>query len=475
MAKQSVEQAVSEFRSTAMQGQLSPAEMFFGRRLRGELPELRTHVDMLDGAHRREDMRSAYLGAGANIRSSPPLVVGEYVWMQNHKSLRWNIAAKVIKVRPGNKSYWVMVVTGETFLRNRMFLRKWNDRNAKNAPGMQFHQTKQPETQQEVEPASQVLTRRMTKNAEVDKARNATSGQVGNRNLHFQRMQHQTLKNVQTSSNAATPHLSNRNAHTWKNSADQQLRNKTRMLLTMILLTLVMITKTWSGGIPATVNGMSRNAKSRQIGNQNLHGQQVRRRNLRTVQTSSNSATPQLSNRNAQPRNVQTWENSADQQLRNQNAQHGNAWTHRNSTDQRLRNKSVTHRHSRRQHGKQHSWENGHSPGQQTRNNPRNYKNKARSGQQGRQTHGIYGGRRQEYFSSSSASNWRRPTPFHFCSVSTLQQLESDGQHRVSGPGHRPGHGNGSDPRGVSHWFGSEVSGDRSRLDNPDSFRWNSL
>ena len=308
--------------------------------------------------------------------------------MQNHKSLKWNIAAKVIEVRPGNKSYWVRVVTGETFLRNRMFLRKWDDKNAKNAPGMQFHQKKQPEIRQEVEPQSQVLTRRMSKNAEVDK---------------------------------------------------------------------------------------TRNAKSRQFGNQNLHGQQLQHRNLRTVQTSSNTATPQLSNRNAQPRNAQTWENSADRQLRNQNAQHGNAWTRRNSADQQLRNKSVTPRHSQRQHGKQHSWENGHSPGQQTRNNTRNYKNKARSGQQNHQTHGIYGDRRQEYFSSSSASNWRRPPGTHFCSVSTLQPLENHGQSRVSSPGHRPGHGNGSDPRGVSHWFCSEVSGDRSRLDNPDSFRWNSL
>merc|ERR1712082_148981 len=154
-------------------------------------------------------MRLAYLGAGATIRSSPPLVVGEYVWMQNHKSLRWNIAAKVIQVRPGNKSYCVMVVTGETFLRNRMFLRKWNDKNAKNAPGMQFHQRGQPETKQEAEPQSQVMTRRMSRNAEVDKARNAKSRQSGSRNLQGQQLQHRNLRTGQTSSNTATPQLGN--------------------------------------------------------------------------------------------------------------------------------------------------------------------------------------------------------------------------------------------------------------------------
>ena len=277
-----------------------------------------------------------------------------------------------------------------------------------------------------------VMTRGMAKNAEVDEIQNARSRQLRHQNSHGQQLQH---RNLLMSPNTTNQQLQHRNAE-----VDE-----------------------------------TRNAKSRQVGNQNLHGQQLQHRNLRTVQTSSNTATPQLSNRNAQPRNAQTWENSADQQLRNQNAQHGNAWTRRNSTDQQLRNKSVTHRHSQRQHGKQHSWENGHSPGQQTRNNTRNYKNKARSGQQNHQTHGIYGDRRQEYFSSSSASNWRRPPGTHFCSVSTLQPLENHGQSRVSSPGHRPGHGNGSDPRGVSHWLGSEVSGDRSRLDNPDSFRWNSL
>merc|ERR1712082_384796 len=75
----------------------------------------------------------------------------------------------------------------------------------------------------------------------------------------------------------------------------------------------------------------TRNVKSRQSGSQNLQGQQLQHRNLRTGQTSSNTATPQLGNWNAQTR-----ANSADQQLRNQNAQHSNAWTRRNSADQQL-------------------------------------------------------------------------------------------------------------------------------------------
>merc|ERR1712082_355057 len=228
MAKQSVEQAVSEFRNTAMQGQLSPAEMFFGRRLRGELPELRTHVDVLGGANKHEDMRSAYLGAGATIRSSPPLVVGEYVWMQNHKSLKWNIAAKVIEVRPGNKSYWVMVVTGETFLRNRMFLRKWNDKNVENAPGMQFHQKKQYGTQQEFVSQPRVLTRGMAKNAEVNKIQNARSMQLRHRNSHGQQLQHRnllTLPNT-TSQQLQHPNLRTKSLQTSSNTATLQLRNQ---------------------------------------------------------------------------------------------------------------------------------------------------------------------------------------------------------------------------------------------------------
>ena len=86
------------------------------------------------------DARTSTWRARANIRSSPPLKIGEYVWMQNHKSLKWNIAAKVIDIRPNQKSYWVKVVTGKVFLRNRMFLRKWNARNAKNAPEQKLPQ-----------------------------------------------------------------------------------------------------------------------------------------------------------------------------------------------------------------------------------------------------------------------------------------------------------------------------------------------
>ena len=111
-----------------------------------------------------------------------------------------------------------------------MFLRKWNDKNAENAPGMQFHQRKQPEIQQEVESQPQVLTRRMSKNAEVDKTRNAKSRQLCHQNLHGQQLQHRNLRTEQTSSNTATRQLRNQiaqhgNAWTRRNSTDQRLRN----------------------------------------------------------------------------------------------------------------------------------------------------------------------------------------------------------------------------------------------------------
>ena len=134
---------VTEFRNTPMQGLISPAEMFFGRQLCGELLGLRSHMDVLEDDTRCEDMRSLCLGAGANTRSSPTVTVGEHVWMQNHKSLRWSMAAKVIEVRLGQMSPWVRVRAEETFLWSRMFLRRWNVKNVKNiksAPGMQSQQ-----------------------------------------------------------------------------------------------------------------------------------------------------------------------------------------------------------------------------------------------------------------------------------------------------------------------------------------------
>ena len=45
-----------------------------------------------------EDKRRVYLGAGAELRASTPLKVGEYIWMQNHVSLKQNIAARIASI-----------------------------------------------------------------------------------------------------------------------------------------------------------------------------------------------------------------------------------------------------------------------------------------------------------------------------------------------------------------------------------------
>ena len=49
MAKENVDVVVAEFRNIHMQVHLSPSEMFFRQRLRGELPQLRTHMDLKEG------------------------------------------------------------------------------------------------------------------------------------------------------------------------------------------------------------------------------------------------------------------------------------------------------------------------------------------------------------------------------------------------------------------------------------------
>ena len=80
--------AVAEFRNTRMQGQISPSKMLFGRRLRGEFPQLRMHLDIQEGVEMHEAKLKAYLGAGAETRPSEPLAIGEYVWVQDHMSGR---------------------------------------------------------------------------------------------------------------------------------------------------------------------------------------------------------------------------------------------------------------------------------------------------------------------------------------------------------------------------------------------------
>ena len=56
MAWELVDLAVAEFRNAWIQAQFSPSEMFFKRKLCGELPHIRTHLDLVEGEQLREEV-----------------------------------------------------------------------------------------------------------------------------------------------------------------------------------------------------------------------------------------------------------------------------------------------------------------------------------------------------------------------------------------------------------------------------------
>jgi hypothetical protein len=90
---------------------ISPAELFFGRRLRTSLPTL-------------EDPIPPAVNPTASDAALPPLKIGDKVRIQNQKNKRWDKKATVIGQRPTHRSFTVMDdETSRIYLRNRKFLR----------------------------------------------------------------------------------------------------------------------------------------------------------------------------------------------------------------------------------------------------------------------------------------------------------------------------------------------------------------
>ena len=118
-----------EFKNTQNISGKSPAQMFFGRRLRSQLPHLPGANDL--------DIANAKIGAEQrkiNMENTknqprtalPELTVGQKVLIQNPLSNVWDNKGKITSIRPNKRSYDVVFDTGKTYLRNRKFLRPIN-------------------------------------------------------------------------------------------------------------------------------------------------------------------------------------------------------------------------------------------------------------------------------------------------------------------------------------------------------------
>lgn len=103
--------ALAAWRNTPRsRGPSSPAELFFGRRLRGELPQLRPLP-----AHRHVPGHLT------------PLTIGDRVRIQDPLTLRWTDAGTIVGIRASGRSYSIADDDGFTFIRNRRLLKPLPD------------------------------------------------------------------------------------------------------------------------------------------------------------------------------------------------------------------------------------------------------------------------------------------------------------------------------------------------------------
>ena len=115
-----------EFRNTPNVSGKSPAQMFFGRRLRGKLPHLPGSNDLdianarAGAEHRKKLMEQRENQHGTSLQ---PLSVNQKVLVQNPISKSWDEKGIITGIRPLERSYDVLMKSGKTFLRNWSFLR----------------------------------------------------------------------------------------------------------------------------------------------------------------------------------------------------------------------------------------------------------------------------------------------------------------------------------------------------------------
>ena len=115
-----------EFRNTPNVSGKSPAQMFFGRRLRGCLPHLPGANDLditnaKTGAdHRKSLMENLETKPGTPLKQ---LKMGQRVLIQNPQTKSWDRECQITGIRQNGRSYDVTFDSGKSSIRNRAFLR----------------------------------------------------------------------------------------------------------------------------------------------------------------------------------------------------------------------------------------------------------------------------------------------------------------------------------------------------------------
>ena len=122
-------QSLAEWRNTPRSDGFSPAQLFYGRRLRGLLPTLPNALDPVDqqqaisASAKRHKVLTKLEGRHPSRNILKPLSHGQRVIIQDPKSKRWVEQGTISAVRNTGRSYEIQLDNKSKVLRNRRFIR----------------------------------------------------------------------------------------------------------------------------------------------------------------------------------------------------------------------------------------------------------------------------------------------------------------------------------------------------------------
>ena len=118
------DRALAQWLQTPREDGYSPSDLFFKRHLRGLLPSVPRTIDVQKGGGARDRKQKEYRDQMSKHAPLAPLMVDDWVVLQDPKSGLWDTRGKITDIRSQGRSYWVETLDGEKYLRGRPMLRK---------------------------------------------------------------------------------------------------------------------------------------------------------------------------------------------------------------------------------------------------------------------------------------------------------------------------------------------------------------
>ena len=124
---QAFKKGLIAYRNSPRKSGFSPCMLFFGRRMRSQLPALPSHYVPVDADKAENCVAEQSIAAkkqfDKHARDMPELDVGTRVYVQNWRNKKWDCTGTITEKRDTGRSYLVQIDEGSELLRNRKFLR----------------------------------------------------------------------------------------------------------------------------------------------------------------------------------------------------------------------------------------------------------------------------------------------------------------------------------------------------------------